>query len=154
MKRIDLEKMLMDPEGLKKLAERASELKQKIGVLGMTEGKVGKLRQVEPRAYEERPTPDEIRDNDYNFLTNSDFTANLTRLVTEIEQDDIKKALIAFTAKCKKDSSKANQLYLEDMINRVVSQGELDNESENLVNEAIQVLESAGAPAKREDVMK
>lgn len=139
MKKPELEKMLMDPEALKKLTERANAIKQKYGEALETGGK---LRAMEPLAHEVRPTPDEIQANDLDYVERRNLLANIGRFLPELEKEDAKKALSILTDKCRKDRSEVNQFLVEDAINRLTSVGELDGETEKLVGRAIETLTS------------
>lgn len=155
MKKVELENMLMDPEGLKKLAERATSIRQRHGELGETHGEPGiKIRSVEPLSQNMRPTPDEISENDLDYIVRSSLIGSITLYIPEIAQVDPKRALKILTNKTRKDFSDSNCTSLEGAINRLLSQVLLDDESQKLVSEAIQALESDGKPEKNKEVKK
>ncbi|HEY4674246.1 MAG TPA: hypothetical protein VIH03_08775 [Nitrososphaerales archaeon] len=82
MKKIELERMLMDPEGLKKLSERASTIKQKYGE---GSGKPAfKIQAAKPLTHQVRPTPDEARANDLDHIERQDLLANIGRFLPEL----------------------------------------------------------------------
>lgn len=155
MKKVELENMLMDPEGLKKLAERAASIKQRYGELGETHGEPGiKTKSVETLSSNMRPTPDEINKNDLDYIVRSSLIGSITRYIPEIAQVDSKSALKILTKNTRKDFSDSNCTSLESAINRLLSQVLLDDESQKLISEAIQVLESDGKPLKNKGVKK
>ena len=81
MKKQDLEKLLMDPEGLKRLSERALAIKQKYGEAGSGAQAASKIRPVQPLAHEIRPTVEEIRANDLAHLERKPVLANIERFM-------------------------------------------------------------------------
>lgn len=69
MELIELEKMLMDPEGVKKLVDRANEIKQKPVSEPIIKPSVAELM-----PYVKRPTPEEIKAISDDFLVGTPFT--------------------------------------------------------------------------------
>jgi len=59
-----------------------------------------------------------------------------------------KSALELLTRRCREKPSSANQFLVEDAINRIISQGKLDSQTERLVDEAIKMLSSVEKPPK------
>ena len=146
MKKIELERILMDPEGLKKLSERANTIKQKYG-----EGRgkpAFKVRNVQPLRHQVRPTPEEIRANDLDHVERRDLLAKISRFLPELAKENPKSALELLTRRCREKPSRANQFLVEDAINRLISQGKLDSPTERLVDEAIEVLGSVSKPTE------
>jgi len=140
MKKLELERMFMDPEGLKKLIERANSIKEKEGVAGRTDGNpTEKIRVIETLFHEVRPTPEEIKKNSEDFLVGRCLLDDIGRILPELEREDPKGVLKILTEKCKKDPSEGNQLLVENAINRLTL-GVLDAEAEKLVDGAIEVL--------------
>lgn len=143
MKKLELERILMDPEALKKLTERANMLKQREGEFGRTLGQPASIIQHSaPLPHQIRPTQDEIQANDFH-IERKNLLANIGRFLPEMEKEDPKKILSILIDKCSKDPSEANQFLVEDAINRLTSVGELDKEAENLVAKAIETLSLA-----------
>lgn len=140
MKKIELERALMDPEGLKKLSERASIIKQK-----HCEGRGNpsfKVRNVQPLPHQVRPTLDEIRLNDLDHIERRDLLANIGRFLPELAKESPNSALELLTRRYNEHPSITNQFLVEDAINRIVSKGKLDSQTEKLVDNAIKVLSS------------
>ncbi len=152
MHKYELEQLLMDSEGMKRLTERAAGIKERYGGRGGTEGEAAeRLGALEPPPHAERPTAEEIQANDQDHLAKSDLTINLTRFVGEGEEDDVRTALKALSERCKRDPSESNQVFLEDGINQLISAGAPDDVGLELVNAAVQVLESIGRPQRKRE---
>jgi hypothetical protein len=152
MKKLDLERILMDPEALKKLTDRANMFKQREGEFGRTQGQPASIiRDNVPLPHQIRPTPDEIRANDFDHVVKKNLLANIGRFIPEIEKEEPKKILSILTEKCRKDPSEANQFLVEDAINRLTSVGELDKDAEKLIDKAIEMLSSAKKPEEQKD---
>lgn len=152
MKKLELERMLMDTEGLKKLTERANDIKQKEGELGRTEGRpASKLQVVKPSDYDFRPTPDEIKANDFDYVERKPLLANISHFLPDLEKEDPKKVLSILTEQCRKDPSDNNQFLVEDAINRLTSSAhQLDVEAERLISESIEMLSVEKPEEKKE----
>ncbi len=150
MKTIDLEKMLMDPEKLKELTERASSIKQKEGVTGRTDGNPAEnFRVAEPLLHEVRPTPKEIKGNSEDFSVAGSLLYEIGRILPDLEKKDPRGVLKILMERCKKDPSEGNQLLVENAINRLTL-GVLDAEAERLVDEVIEVLTTPKEKGKGE----
>ena len=151
MKKLELERMMMDPEGLKILSERASTIRQKYGEGKGKEIPAFKVRNVQPLPNQVRPTPAEIKANDLDFIEKQDLFANIGRFIPELAKETPKSALKLLIQRCSKKPSRANQFLVEDAINRIISQGKPDNQTEKLIDEAIKFLGSPGIPVKETD---
>jgi hypothetical protein len=138
MKKLELEKMLMDPDGLKKMSERAIGIKQKYGEVEAQP--VSKIRPVEPLSHEPKPTTDEIKANDLDHIERRNLLANIEHFLPEMTKKGPKEILSVLTSRYHENPSINNQFLLEDAINRLTSQGELDEKSEKIVDEAIKTL--------------
>lgn len=154
MKKQELERMLMDPEGLKKLSERALAIKQKYGESEAAEGQpVLRQQLVELQSHKPRPTPEEMRFNDDDHFARGVPLAEPGRfplsqiagLLPALEKAGPPEILEKLTARCRAEPSPANQLLLEDAINQLTTIGELDERTEKLVQQAIDLLAQAGA---------
>lgn len=146
MKKMELERILMDTERLKKLSERATTIKLRYG-----EGGSNPSFRVSPAqhlAQQLRPTPDESRVNDFDHLEKRDILVDIGRFLPELEKETPEYALELLTRKCSETPSKVNQILVEDAINRLVTQGKLDSQAESLVDEAIKVLGVVERPTK------
>lgn len=140
MKKQEMERMLMDPEGLKKLSERALALKQKYGETDSRAQFTSKIRRVEPVPHEIRPTTEEIRANDLDHFERRAVLGSVERFLPDLATKGPKETLSLFASRCKDSPSFNNQLLVEDAINRLTTQGELDDKTEKLVTDAIKVL--------------
>jgi hypothetical protein len=141
MKKPELERMLMDPEGLKKLTERANNIKEKEGITGRTDSNPAfRFQAVEPLFHEIRPSPEEIKANSEDYVAAKPLLIDIGRFVPELEKEDPRKVLSILTERCKKDPSECNQLLVENAINRLTFGGALDKDTERLVTEAVEML--------------
>lgn len=70
MKKTELERMHMDPEGITMLSECANGIKAKYGTTGLQIMADSKIRYAEPLASDVRPTADEIRLNEQELIRN------------------------------------------------------------------------------------
>ncbi|MBF2021789.1 MAG: hypothetical protein IGR93_17250 [Hydrococcus sp. C42_A2020_068] len=161
MKKIELERMLMDPEGLKKLTERASQIQEKYAEsqekYAESEGtELSQQKAAEPLPGQIRPTLEESQFNDDDHLGRGNLLSNLKLFFPELENMDARQALQMLTERCSREPSLANQLLVEDAINWVISgvdrerkagapgqksfRIERDREDEEIVEQAIRVL--------------
>ncbi len=144
MNKIELERMLMDHEGLKNFSEKAKNIKQKEWIAEDTDGNPAfKLQFVEPMFHEVRPTIEEIKTNSEDYIIGTSLFDSIYHFLPELEKEDPKNVLSILTEKCKKDPSEGNQLLVEDAINRLTIGGSLDKDTERLVTEAIELLTSS-----------
>jgi hypothetical protein len=142
----EFERILMAPDGEKKLAEMVRMLKQQYGGERVTTiGPTSMGRAVEPRANEYRPTSEEqrARDNDHSLLRN---VINIGLFIPELKGDpkkqDPKKVLSICIDRFRNNSSEGNRHILLCAINNVTYGGALDSNTEKLVKEAIDSLSS------------
>ncbi|MBI2853073.1 MAG: hypothetical protein HYX84_08280 [Chloroflexi bacterium] len=147
MKKIDIEKALADPEGLKKLSERATLIRQKHGTA--TDRPVAKLRQVQLRPTQVCPTPAEIKVNDQDHAERRHLLANISRLVPDLANEPPKSALEKLVQRYKEKPSTAGGFLVEDAINRLTISAKLDTQTEKLVDEAIRTLGATAGGQKR-----
>ncbi len=150
MKKQDLEKMLMDPEGLKRLSERAAGIKQKYGEPDSAAQFASRIRPTQPLASEIRPTAEEVRLNDLDHFERRPVLANIERFVPELAGKDPREALSILVSRCKEKRSAGSEFLVEDAINRLTSQGELDEYGEKLVADAIKMLGSEPGKAEKD----
>ncbi|MBI4268094.1 MAG: hypothetical protein HY662_04840 [Chloroflexi bacterium] len=147
MKKIDIEKALSEPEGLKKLSDRASIIKQKHGD---TAGQpLAKLRPVQLRPTQVCPTPAEVKANDQDHVERRYLLANIGRLVPELANEPPKSALEKLVQRYKEKPSTASGFLVEDAINRLTTAAKPDAQTEKLVDEAIRALGAATGGQKR-----
>jgi len=146
MHKYELEQQLMDPEGVKRLVDRAMGIKERYGGASASDGEDAERveRMASTRSLEE-PASDENLD----FITLSDMTISLTHFIPESQEVDPQRILAAVTDRCKGDPSEANQVLLQDAINESITGCELDPEGTEILSSAIKVLESVGGPQRR-----
>lgn len=155
MKKIDFEKLLMDPEGIKIISERARSIKEKYGTSESVRGEPAmrhKITDVMP--HDVRPTVEEADLNDRDYFVRGNMQAKVGHLIpdevlTEIgrgKKVDPSELLVKLIERCKKDPSLANQLLIEDAINSVIAAGVPEVKFEKHIEEAIDLLgKSKGA---------
>jgi hypothetical protein len=149
MRKYELEQQLMDPDGVKRLVERATGIKERYGGSGEAQGdEAERVKRMAPTLTSARPPDTEdVQNGDFDFITMSDLTISLTRFVAEAQDvDDPRRVLKAVTDRCKGNPSESNQVFLQDAINELITTCELDSESAEILNDALEVLESAGRP--------
>ena len=86
MKKIELERALVDTEGLKKLSERATAIKGKHG-----EGRnqpAAKIQPVQPQPHLVRPTTAEAMANDRDHMEQPQLLANISRLYPQLAKEN------------------------------------------------------------------
>jgi hypothetical protein len=138
MDKIELERMLADPEGAQKILEVANAIKKKHG------DAVGDVPSSKPREILRpegmRPSPEEALASDTDHVEVKHLLADMGRLVPAVRGRNAKESLPMLTDQCRSNPSRRNRFLLEDGINRIVSEGELDSESSQVVGEALKTL--------------
>lgn len=145
MKKIELERALLDPEGLKTLSARAGSIREKYGEGRSTPA--SKVRAAPHLPSQVRPTPDEAKANDLDHVEKRDLLAKVGRFMPELAKETPASALGVLTRRCRDEPSLAAQFLVEDAINRLILHGKPDSQSERVVEEAISVLGAAAEPA-------
>lgn len=146
MHKYELEQQLMDPEGVKRLVDRAMGIKERYGGATASDGEdAERVEQIALTLSLEEPASAE----DLDFITLSDMTISLTHFIPESQEVDPQRILTAVTDRCQGDPSESNQVLLQDSINELITACELDSESAEILSSAIKVLESAGGPQRR-----
>lgn len=139
MKTSELERMLFDPEALKTLVNRAEAIKQKYGQQPLEA--VGKIHTVELLPNAIKPTPEEIKANDFDWNERRrPLLATISLVCPELAKEDPKKILSILTERCRKEPTEVNLSLVEDAINRITTVGEPDADSEKLIAESIDSL--------------
>ncbi len=143
MHKYELEQQLMDPEGVKRLVDRAMGIKERYGGASASDGEdAERVEQIALTRSLEEPASAE----DLDFITLSDMTISLTHFIPESQEVDPQRILAAVTDRCQGDPSEANQVLLQDAINELITTCELDSKSSEVLSEAMKVLESVGRP--------
>lgn len=108
MKKQELERMLMDPEGIKTLRTRAEAIKARHGIGGATAGAPASARAaIEGPAHAVRPTKEEYHANDRDFAIRSDFATNLVHFVDELDSRDPREMIEHLMERTKKNDGPA-----------------------------------------------
>lgn len=158
MKKIDFEKMLMDPEGLKTITERARSISERFGSTEAAKG-IPAMRQkiIQAQPHEARPTAEEIRLNDNDHFSRGNMQVKPGQFIPDDVLTSIGKGkkvdpaevLAKLVDRCRKEPSKANQYLVEDAINSIISVGIPDAKVEKTIEEAIEML---GKPSEKGDI--
>ncbi len=144
MKKPELERSFMDVEALKSLTDKAEILRQKRAKTGQKSYQpVTRIKAEIPLKHLSRPNEKEIELNDLDHVGRKNMLANIGRFLPEFEQEDAVKILSRLTDKCRSNPTLANQLLIEDAINRLLTSGELEKKEEDVINEAISLLSSS-----------
>jgi len=139
MKKIELEKMLLEAEGITKLLERANDIKAKYGTGGLNNDH-GKIRYLEPGTNDIRPTADEILANDRDNIQRAHVLANIEMFLPELAQRTPVESLQLLIERCKKNPTVSNQFLVEDAVNRILNNGHSNSEAEKIITSAIKML--------------
>lgn len=135
MDRQEFESLFTNPEAMKKFAEQAKLLEK--------ESPSGAKMSPDPaRPIKVKDIPQEPDSRKKHFFETSPLLPNIGLLPPELRNENPEKALAKILQKCKKSPSDANQFLLENAINRLTTRGELNAETEELVNKAISELTS------------
>ena len=142
MRKSEIERMLLEPEGLKKLADTGNMIKESIRVEGIATKPNTDVRAVGPSPFAVRATPEEIKANDLRNIQRRSLLANIGKSFPELANKTPQRVLEILTDKYRKDPLEINEFLIQDAINRLTHVGELDAESEKLVYKAIETLTS------------
>ena len=149
MKKIEMEQLLMRPERISVLTERAEYLKNKYGEYGTTGGvEAEKVAIVEQLAHDLPQTTEEIKANDHDVVARSELMPDLTQFIPDYTESEPRAILRTLSKKCRDNPSLSEQLLIENVINKITSIGQVDRDDEKVIAEAIQILMSADDPKK------
>lgn len=147
MDRQEFETLFTNPEAMKKFADQATLLEKETpfesNVIS-TSTKPIKLKDIPQK-------PDAKKEH---FFETTPMLPNIGLLPPELRNEDPEKALKKVLQKCKKSPSEANQFLLENAINRLTTRGELNAETEELVNKAIAELTAEPNPKGKKKLTK
>lgn len=147
MERHELERMLLDPESLKRLTKRAQEFREKFGEIGNSSGNpASRVMPMKPQDHAQRPTAAEAHANDGNFVVRSGANVAVTSFLSAERGADLLTDLRLARKACYDKPTDANQLLLELAINQLTSARELDEKEQKDVDDATKVLISADQP--------
>lgn len=152
MKKIEMEQLLMRPERIGVLTERAEYLKNKYGENGTTGGvEAEKVAIVKQLAHNLPQTIKEIKANDHDVVARSELMPDLTQFIPDYTEAEPRVLLRTLSKKYRDNPSLSEQLLIENVINKITSIGQTDRDDEKVIAEAIQILMSAGE-AKKGDI--
>lgn len=141
MKKAELERLLLDKDAQRLLAERVEHLKAEYGVGPSTAAAPAERVAVMPGL--PALSAEDARRNDLDCETRTGPMLDLAHWIPEFAEAETKVAVRAMTAKLKADPSAGQSLILENLMNRLVSQGELDAAGQKLFSEALAAIEAA-----------
>ncbi|KAA3658171.1 MAG: hypothetical protein DWQ04_25930 [Chloroflexi bacterium] len=145
MNKKELEKMLIDPQEVKKFSKV-------IKTCLKDEEKYERLTsfiKVHDSINRVKLTKEEILRNDNDYIESPNLLNNMGLILPELKQENKKNTLKILTDRCRKDPSIANQLLVENAINQLTIRNEIDTEAEQLIERAIELLST---PFSSEDV--
>lgn len=149
MKKIEIEQLLMRPERISVLTERAEYLKNKYGEHGTTGGaEAEKVTIVKQLSHDLPQTTEEIKANDHDVVSRSELMPDLTQFISDYTESEPRALLRTLSTKYRVNPSLSEQLLIENVINKITSIGQVDRDDEKMIAEAIKVLMSAGEPKK------
>ena len=149
MERHELERMLRDPKIQNWLGRSAKEFREQFGDIGNGPASAAsRVKAVESRAYDRRPTADEAKSNDSNFTVRSGANLTVARYLSAERGSDLETDLRLARKACSDRPSDANRLFLEIAINQVISSRALDEQGEKAIEDAIYVLTYADRPER------
>ena len=146
MRKSEIERMLVDSEGIKRLTERANLVRQSVETGEATTKPSRGIRTAGPSPFAIRATQEEIKANDLTNIRRRGILANIGKFLPELANETAQKALSILTEEYQRHPSEANQFLIQDAINRLTHVGELDAESKKIVSKAIEVLTSVKLP--------
>lgn len=151
MKKIEMEQLLMRPECISVLTERAVYLKNKYGENGATGGmEADRVAVIKQMPHEICQTTEEIKANDHDVVARSELMPDLTQFIPDYTESEPRALLRTLCKKYHDNPSLSEQLIIENVINKITSIGQVDRDDEKVIGEAIQVLMSAGGLKNRD----
>jgi len=151
MKKIEMEKLLMRPESINVLTERAGYLKDKYGEHGTTGGiEADTVALVKQMPHEVCQTSEEIKANDHDVVARSELMPDLTQFIPDFTESEPRALLRTLQKKHHKNPSLSEQLIIENLINKITSIGQVNLDDEKVIEDAIQLLMSAGEPKEKD----
>jgi hypothetical protein len=144
---------LLDPEGLKRLADSARAAR--LGASPVVQfNPTSKVRNAGPTAFAVRATPEEIRATDRTSVRRRSILADIGKFIPDLENADPRNALAILTEEYQEHPSQDGQFLVQDAINRIAHVGEVDGESKKVVSRAIEILTSVKLPGQGGDGAK
>jgi hypothetical protein len=143
MEKSEIERMLLDPEALKRLGDVGQAIDREIGIGRAPTKPATSIRPVGPSPSAIRATAEQVRANDLENVQRRGLLADIGRTFPELAGETPQGALSALTDRFRNDPSDVNQFLVQDAINRLTHVGELDQVSKRLVSSAIEALTSA-----------
>ncbi len=142
MRTLEFEKLLMEPQGLEKVAERAQAIRQKYGETPEPEAAQTEMVDAMRSNLAPAALPQEVIDPHLHNDLQVAF-AGFGFFPPEIVQQGPEEALSLSLDKYKKDPSEGNLMLLENAINRLTTAGELREEGRHLCDQAIALITSS-----------
>jgi len=149
VKKIEMEQLLMRPDRIGVLSERAEYLKSKYGEHGTAGGvDAEKVAIVKQLAHDLPQTTEEVKANDHDVVARSELMPDLTQFIPDFTELEPRALLRTLSKKCRDNPTLSEQLLLENVINKITSIGQVTRDDEKSIAEAIQVLMAADEPKK------
>jgi hypothetical protein len=150
MNKSEVERLLLDPEGLKRLADAGSTIRESVGFERADSEPRTAVRSVGRSPYAVRATAEETAATDRRNINRKSILANIGTVLSELAGKAPQAALAHLTEKYREDPSETTEFLVQDAINRLTHVGELDAESVELVHQAIETLTSVKLPSQQD----
>ncbi len=145
MDRIEIERLLLDPAAVKRLAENAHIAKRAAAISGVsTPARAVLSAGVTP--FSAKATAQDIKATDRTNIRRRGILADIGRYVPELAKESPLRALEILTEEFKNAPSEEGQYLVQDAINRLTTAGELDNATKPAVAAAVDALANVKLP--------
>jgi hypothetical protein len=148
LRRIDIERILLDPVALKHLTENAGIPGSAISTSASSSNPARRVRGAGQTPFANLANPEDIRATDRTNIRRRGIFANIGKFYPELVNENANKALTILTEEYQKHPAEANEYLIQDAINRITHVGELDDETKKVVSKAIDVLTSVKLPGQ------
>ena len=142
MKRSEIERMLLDPEGARTLAEAAAVLRRSVGFDGTVSSQSSEIRSTGPTPFAIRATAKDTEATDLHNVSRRSLRANIGRFLPEFADETPPRVLELVIERYRRQPTEVNEYLVQDAISRLTCAGELDAEAQQLVRGALDTLTS------------
>ena len=146
MDKAEMERQLIDPEALSRLAARARSIEEALDTDEPVTQESRAIRRVVSSPAINKATDEEIRSNDLSHTQRRSLLANIGTLLPELADATPLNALATLIDRFKSYPSEATEFLVTDGINRLTHVGKLQGESEGIVSKAIETLIAVKLP--------
>jgi hypothetical protein len=154
MRRAEIERILLDPQALRRFSRNAAGLRSSISASAGSSNPARKVRSAGQTPLFVRASPDVIRANDRANIRRRGIFAGIGQFCPELANQNALQALSTLIEEYQNSPSEAGQYLAQDAINRLTLAGELDRDSRKAVSKAVDVLTSVRLPGQAENQPK